>query len=258
MELTPENLKATKFKGPVAFYDGAGGMARQDFQSVDNERFGYAWERKDRKDKGRQFYMVDGQEVADFEEACKLLALPADPNSPAEIRKREWEYFLSSPQMATGPYRAQNEAECNADAGPFGAYRSWMQRADNAWHRGINALSDAANKTGEEWPRWLYDTKHAAHETYRGMYLFHSDRKSDTGLECALGKRCRDCPILQQVEQSMVASRTDKPFPREIDDIDIDTAKVWTCIGHVLTSGDRVVDGAFFSIEAHRKDRGFF
>jgi hypothetical protein len=70
LDLSENGLKAAKFKGPVRFIDGRGGMARQDYQCVDEPRFGYFWQRNDRKDKGRQAYMVDGVEVADLAEAA--------------------------------------------------------------------------------------------------------------------------------------------------------------------------------------------
>lgn len=246
MELTPEALKKAEFRGPVRFYDGAKGMARQDFQCVEEPRFGYCWKREDRNDRGRQAYMVDGKEVADLEEACRLLALPIDPESPDALLRREIDEFLDSPSLNYGATRALSEARCNADGGPFGMMRAWMQRAGHVFHVGVNAHADRLRKATDRWPSWLYRVKSAAYETSRGMLLFAADRKEDTGLKCALGRRCRDCPILQDIEAAMVEGRTRKPFPREIDDSDIDAAKVWTCIGHVLSTGTDVIDGAFF------------
>lgn len=83
IELTVEALKAAKFRGPTVFGDGAKGMAFQEHVCVDEPRFGYTWRRENRKDRGRTFYTVDGDEVS-LEEACKRLALPPDPNSRAE------------------------------------------------------------------------------------------------------------------------------------------------------------------------------
>lgn len=252
MDLTPEALSQAKFRGPVRFYDGSNGWARQEFDCVDEPRFGYAWQRDSRKDKGRQYYTVDGAEVADFAEAARLLALPPDPQSPAQQAKASIDEFKFSPKVG-GATRALSEARCNGDAGPFGTVRAWMKRADNSWHQGINALSDQNRKAGEEFPHWLYHAKSAAHESYRAMYLFAADRETDTQLQCALGKRCRDCSILQQIETSMIASRLSR-LPSEIDDADIDAAKVWTCIGHVLTiDHTKVCDGMFISTERDRK-----
>ena len=75
-------LSKGQFRGPVKFYDGRGGWARQDFQSMAEPRFGYAWQREDRNDRGRTWWMVDGKEVADFDEADRLLASPPAADSP--------------------------------------------------------------------------------------------------------------------------------------------------------------------------------
>lgn len=252
MTITVEALAAKQFRGPVRFYDGAKGWARQDFECVDDPRFGYVWQREHSKDKGRQFYVVDGTEVASLDEAAQKLAQPAAKNSPDAIRQAEIDAFKFSPKVG-GATRALSEARCNADAGPFGTVRAWMCRADNAWHQGINKLSDTERKAGSDWPSWLYHTKSAAHESYRAMYLWAQDRHADVDLKCALGKRCRDCPILQQVEASMVeASKRDR-FPAEIDEADIDAAKTWTCIGHILTTDHtQVYDGMFLSTKSDR------
>lgn len=252
--LTPEALKEAKFRGPVRFYDGAKGMARQDFQCVDEPRFGYFWTRKDRKDRGRQAYMVDGKEVADLDEACRLLAAPVDPESPDAVLRREVDEFRESPALNYGATRALSEARCNADGGPFGMMRAWMQRAGHVFHVGVNAHADRLRKANDEWPSWLYRVKSAAHETSRGMYLFAADRKEDTGLKCALGKRCRDCPILQDIETAMVDGRTRKPFIYDVEDSDIDAAKVWTCIGHALSTGKGIYDNTFFTTKQSRED----
>lgn len=88
LTLTVESLKNAMFRGPVVFADGAKGMAVQEHVCVDEPRFGYAWRRENRRDRGRTYYTVDGAEVPSLEEACRLLALPPDPNSPFEVRKR--------------------------------------------------------------------------------------------------------------------------------------------------------------------------
>lgn len=255
LELTEESLKAAKFKGPTAFYDGAKGMAQQDFECVDEPRFGYAWRRENSKDRGRQFFMVDGKEVADLAEASRLLALPEDPDSPRACLRRIFEESKASPRLNYGASSALNQAQCNASAAPFGTVRAWLQRSDNAWHGAINDYSDSIRdpENPSFWPRWLYNAKHSMHETYRGMYLFEHDRKEDTGLKCALGKKCRACPILQTIERSMIESRERRPFPSAVEDSDIDAAKVATCIGHILqTDTGGIVDGGFWS---RRDDR---
>lgn len=252
MDLTPQALSEAKFRGPVRFYDGAGGMARQDFECIDNPRFGYYWRRENRKDHGRQSYTVDGADVADLAEACAKLAVDAAPDSPDQLLKRSVDEFRQSPKVG-GATRALSEARCNADTAPFSMTRAWMKRADHSWHVGINAYSDDERKAGREWPSWLYAAKEAAHESYRAIYLFAADRDKDTDLQCALGKRCRDCPILQQIERSMVASRARERFPSEVEDCDIDAAKAWTCITHAMTSGQRPHDGMFLSCKNDRR-----
>lgn len=251
------DLAALKFRGPVAFCDGRNGMARQDFQCVDEPRFGYFWRRETIADAGRQAFMVDGTEVADLEEAARQLALPVADDSPDSLRRRSIDEFKASPSLNYGATRALSEARCNADGGPFGMIRAWMHRAGDAWHGAINRVSEHARSTGGEWPRWLYNCKHAAHETYRGMYLFQADRKADTGLMCAFGTSCRECPILKQIETSMIDDRTRAVFPREIEDSDIDAAKVFTCIGHTLQKNKDFLDGAIFSTKADREETHF-
>lgn len=109
LDLSENGLKAAKFKGPVRFIDGRGGMARQDYQCVDEPRFGYFWQRNDRKDKGRQAYMVDGVEVADLAEAARLLALPRSETSPDALSDRSLNEFMASPQLAGTATRALSD-----------------------------------------------------------------------------------------------------------------------------------------------------
>lgn len=245
-------LKEMKFRGPVRFLDGRKGMAQQDFEAVDNPRFGYSWRREDRKDRGRQFYTVDGKEVANLEEAAKLLAVPPDLESPHEVYKRRVDEFKASPKLTYGASRAQNEAEMNASAGPFGTVRAWMQRAGHAYHVGINRYADTQRQEGFDSYRWLYDAKSGAHEAYRLIYLFESDRKENTGMVCALGKRCRECPILQTIERAMIEERDNPKWPRGIEDDDIAAAKAWTCIMHVMHEKAHPIDGTFI---ANKNDR---
>lgn len=253
--LTVEALKAMKFRGPVRFYDGRKGMAQQDFECVDLPRFGYSWRRETRKDRGRQYFTVDGTEVKDLGEACRLLALPPDQNSPLELLKQMTEEFSESPQLAGRATSCLSDARYSASAGPFAMVRSWLGATDGAWHGGINAYSDAERAAGNDWPSWLYHTKSAFQEMGRGITLFKAEREKRTGLRCALGNACATCPILQVIESNMVASRTRPPFPRDIGDTDIDAAKVATCIGHILTSNHTtVVDGAFFTTKESRDD----
>lgn len=95
LELTVESLKAAMFRGPTVFGDGAKGLAFQEHACVDEPRFGYTWRRENRKDRGRTFYTVDGDEVPTLEEACRRLALPPDPNSRAEYIRRDREEHVA-------------------------------------------------------------------------------------------------------------------------------------------------------------------
>lgn len=254
---TVEALKSAKFRGPVAFYDGNAGMARQDFECVDEPRFGYFWRRENYKDRGRQAYMVDGAEVASLEEACALLAQPPNAESPKEVLRRHHDEFMASPKLDYGATRALSEARCNADTGAFGMVRAAMQRGENAWHRGINRFSDIEREAGRPFPHWLYHIKSAAHESYRAAYLFQADAEKDTNLVCALGKRCRDCPMLQVIETTMREAREEK-WPSANTDMDIIMAKTWTCIGHILTENADIHDGQFFSTQRDREHEAAF
>lgn len=246
--MTPEELKAAVFRGPIRFIDGRRGMAQQDFECVANPRFGYSWRREDRTDKGRQFYTVDGGEVADLEEAARLLAAPPPADSPAEQRRRAIDEFEASPKLNYGATRALSEAQCNVSVGPFGTVRAWMQRAGDSWHRGINLYAEWQRQGGVKFEdyRWLYAARHAAWEVWRLIYSFEADRKSETNLRCALDVRCRECPILGAIDTAMKQEQAaQRPFPREISDSDIDAAKAWTCISHVLHARGNPVDGVF-------------
>jgi hypothetical protein len=248
-----EALKAMKFKGPVRFYNMGNGGARQDYEAVDEPRLGYSWEKARRKEGGaeRKFFTVDGRAVADLDEAVKLLALPEPYDSPNQLRRKGLAEHFAEPQL-TRHLRAGNDAECNWRAGPFAMMRAFIDRAGTAWHGGINKYADDERKAEREWPHWLYTVKDAGFEASRLMLLFQQDRDADVDLRCALGKRCRDCPILQAIETSMVASRA-APFSRGVEDWDIDAAKTWTCIGHILHEKVEPFDGGFLSTARDRE-----
>src|SRR4051812_38086158 len=125
MLMTPAELRQATFRGPVRFLDGRKGMAQQDFECIAEPRFGYSWRRENRQDGGRQFYTVDGREVADFEEAARLLSEPAAEDSPAERARRSIDAFKASPKLL-GATRALSEAQCNVSVGPFGTVRAWL------------------------------------------------------------------------------------------------------------------------------------
>jgi hypothetical protein len=254
--MTLDELKEARFRGPVRFIDGAKGMAQQDFECVANPRLGYSWRRENRQDKGRQFYTVDGREVADLNEVVRLLALPVDANSPAEYTKRCIDEFMASPRLNYGATRALSEAKCNVTVGPFGGLRSWMKRAGHAWHVGINAFAEDQHIHGVKFEsyQWLYNARNAAEEVYRLMHLFESDRKTDTVLICDFGTRCRECLVLKHIETKMLAVGANPKLGREIEHSDIDAAKAWTCITHILTQGRIPTDGVFVTCEHDRND----
>src|SRR5690606_38368049 len=237
-ELTIEDLKTAKFHGPIAFYDGKKGWARQDFEWPDNPRFGYAWQRETSKDQGQTFYLADGKRVDDIEEVLAILKMPPDPESP---REKKLAYFKKREPTINGCHVLPSEARCNADTGPFGPVRAVLQRVQHAWHVGINRFSDAERKAGRDCPHWLYDAKGAAQETFRLMYLWLRERQQDTDVICALGVRCRDCPILQNIEQALNEERA-RDF-RTIEDSDIDMVKTFTCINHMLQDDRRISFG---------------
>lgn len=231
--ITREGLEKAKFRGPMQFSDGHKGMARQDYECVSEPRFGYAWRREEYGDQGRTFYTVDGREVADLDEAARLLTEPADPESPRERMQR----IFRDPDSRRA-YLLSAKASHHASGGPFGPFVAAMERSSHPWHVGINRFQDAERAAGREWQSWLYSAKDAAHEAGRLMILWRRDREQDTGLQCVLGQACRTCPMLNTIEAAMVESRT----PREgsilpgydVWDTDIDMAKTWTCITHVL------------------------
>lgn len=252
---TADILAKAKFRGPVRYADGRNGMAQQDYECVDNPRFGYAWRRDNRKDKGCVFYTVDGVEMPDLETAARHLQSEPNPDSPREVLRR----FMSETPAERQARHAQMDAEQFMRDGPFGMLMASYARSENAWHNGINRYSDILRKRGAPHPSWLYATKSSVFEMSRLTKLFAADRKADTGLKCAMGNACRGCEILKTIEATMEERRTEPMGmlpPRDIDDSDIDAAKALTCIGHVLThrSDIHVAEGIVWTKE-DREDR---
>jgi hypothetical protein len=255
--VTADILAKAKFRGPVRFFDGRKGMARQDHECVDNPRFGYSWSRENRKDKGRIFYTVDGVEVASLDDAAALLLQMPGPNSPRE----QFQAMLSEGPEAASRRHALMDGEHFMRQGPFGMLMAFYQRSENAWHGGINRYSDILHKRGDPFPHWLYSVKSGTYEMARVMRLFAADRAKDAGLKCALGVSCRNCEILATIEAAMEEARTLPSGalpPRDIDDADIDAAKAMTCVGHVLTSARNVhVAEGIVSTREDREDRSY-
>lgn len=257
INLTVDAIREAKFRGPIRFADGRNGMAQRDFESVDEPRLGYAWRRENRKDKGRQFYTVDGSEVASIEEAIAKLMEPPAHDSLREIEKRYFEERKDWP-VTEGHMRVPDAARNFADAGPFATLAAWYGRVENAYHQGINKWNDSERGAGREFVHWPYNAKTSLFETKRGLLLFERDAASDTGLKCALGTKCRSCPILTTIKDQMDAAKLG-PFSRDYDETDVNAVKVWTCIAHILqTRPNEFFDGGFFSTKEDREDRSFF
>ena len=201
--VTADILAKAKFRGPVRYADGRNGMAQQDHECVDNPRFGYAWKRDNRQDKGRVFYTVDGVEMPDLETAAKHLQAEPDPDSPREALKR----LMSETPAERQARHAQMDSEQFMRNGPFGMLMASYARSENAWHNGINRYSDILRQRGEPHPSWLYATKSSVFEMARVMKKFAADRSEDTGLRCAMGKSCRGCEILKTIEATMEERR---------------------------------------------------
>ena len=87
----------------------------------------------------------------------------------------------------------------------------------------------------------------------RALCTFSRGPREGPELRCALGTRCRDCTYLQQIEASMREAARRENLPADVDAADIDAAKAWTCIGHVLVADhEKVYDGMFLSTESDR------
>lgn len=126
-----------------------------------------------------------------------------------------------------------------------------MDRPDHnfthRWHVAINrfcwpkAGDPPVVRSGDN--HWMYEAKNAADEVPRLTRLFMMERTDalpkihrqcshaapepviDNVLTCCLGVKCAACPELQAIG-------TMEGTPEEID-----TAKAWTCVAHVLSKG---------------------
>jgi hypothetical protein len=54
----------------------------------------------------------------------------------------------------------------------------------------------------------------------------------------------------------MLEARNDSRWPKDIDDQDIDAAKAWTCVSHILSERGEVMDGVFVVNNRDREERG--
>lgn len=122
-------------------------------------------------------------------------------------------------------------------------------RVYHEWHVAINRFSDFGRKRERDFPHFMYEAKRAASEVPRLIRLHREEREgklpkvhqqcsrspveqiSDNYLECCLGVKCKECPHLQALEKAEL-------LPEQID-----IAKAWTCVGHILeTRGRNFVD----------------
>lgn len=123
---------------------------------------------------------------------------------------------------------------------------------DHAWHVAINRHSDEQREAEKEWPRFMYDAKHASQEVKRLALLFEHERNGklaktfrwcsccadskhvvDNHLTCCLGTECRKCPHLVALEKAKLTAEQ------------IDEAKAWTCVAHILVNGGDVMGEGF-------------
>lgn len=110
---------------------------------------------------------------------------------------------------------------------------------DQKWHEAINKFEGAY----ETQTKFMYNGKMVANESTRLPLLFKMEREEnlpkihkqcslskpekiiDNHLTCCLGIECRKCPMLIALEKA------------ELKPEQIDNAKGWTCIAHILMKG---------------------
>jgi len=106
---------------------------------------------------------------------------------------------------------------------------------------------------GKDWPRFMYDAKEAFNESKRLVILFERERTDklpkvhkqcslspavpvpENYLTCCLGKKCRECEYLAALDTAAIS-------PEERD-----TAKAWTCVGHILSEGGDISGEGFIT-----------
>lgn len=121
----------------------------------------------------------------------------------------------------------------------------WRERwrMDHEWHVAINAYT-FPNLIGKaDYPSFMYEAKSAKDEIRRLPYLFKMEREGNLPTEhqqcsrkapvpipkneltCCLGVKCASCLHLKALEAAKIT-------PEQLDQ-----AKAWTCVTHVLMSG---------------------
>lgn len=119
------------------------------------------------------------------------------------------------------------------------------------WHVAVNAHAQACREGGQEWPRFMYEAMDARHEVPRLTAIIGMERRgeltrthqqcsltpvepvADNHLSCCLGVECRKCPHLLALDSA-------KLTPEQIDE-----AKAWTCVSHILMSGGDTANEGF-------------
>lgn len=111
------------------------------------------------------------------------------------------------------------------------------QLGPNRWHAAVNRFS---TEVGHE--HFMYEAMNAATEVPRLTKLFAMERTGTLPqfhqqcsqqepepiknvLTCCLGTQCSDCPFLLALEKA------------ELPPEEIDTAKAWTCVTHIISQG---------------------
>ena len=115
---------------------------------------------------------------------------------------------------------------------------------NHEWHVAINKHSDKEKRKGKDWPRFMFEAKTAADELPRLEQLFKLDREGKLPdyhkqcsmsekqaidgncLTCCLGVKTNECQHLLSLEKIKRSSLED-----------IDAAKAWTCVTHIISSG---------------------
>lgn len=128
--------------------------------------------------------------------------------------------------------------------------RERIERVRHEWHVAINRHHYPEAGRSERSP-WMYAAKDAAGEVYRLPLLFKMEREGTlpkihrqcshsapaeivaNALSCCLGVKCATCPQLLALDAMKAAPD------------DIDRAKAWTCVAHILSEGGDVAGEGF-------------
>lgn len=131
-----------------------------------------------------------------------------------------------------------------------------MKRLDHTfrheWHVAINRHHDQSKGKDRPWFSWMYEAKDMADEVPRIIKLFEMERTDqltkthkqcsmqpevpviNNHLKCCLGVKCKECPELIALESMQRASPND-----------IDTAKAWTCVAHIVSKGGDITNEGY-------------